>query len=180
MAGLKFDYSHYLVRLKRFLLTENLLHTEHRQAETREVINVVLAEDDLDDVLIFSLALNELNIPFKLEHADNGERLLALLKELLPDIIFLDVNMPCKDGINCLIEIRRNKAFDNVPVILLSGHTFSNYIDNAFTNGANYYLIKTNSVSQLAERLTAIFSIDWKKIMYYPPINEFVIGRVTG
>jgi DNA-binding response OmpR family regulator len=159
---------------------ETILHTEPITAETSQVINVVLAEDDPDDVLIFRLALNELNIAFKLDHAENGENLLALLKQLLPDIIFLDINLPYKDGLSCLIEIRKNSNFDNVPVVLISGHRFQKYINDGFMNGANYYLIKANDIGQLADYLRSIFSIDWKKVMYYPPMNQFVIGNIEG
>jgi DNA-binding response OmpR family regulator len=161
-------------------MIEDVLHTEPRNTETSQTINIVLAEDDIDDVFLFQLALNELKIAWKLNHADNGENLLALLKDLIPDIIFLDLNIPCKDGLSCLMEIRKNNAFDNVPVVLISGHTYSKYINDAFSNGANYYLIKANNLSRLVEYLKAIFSVDWKKVMYYPPINQFVIGNMEG
>jgi CheY-like chemotaxis protein len=157
-------------------LIENTLHTEHRNIESEEVINIILAEDDIDDVLIFKLALKELEAAVNLNHVDSGDKLMALLKQLLPDIIFLDINLPRKDGLTCVIEIRKNSAFDNVPVVLISGYTFSKYIEEGFAGGANYYLIKTSSVSLLAANLKRIFSIDWKKVMYYPPKNEFVIG----
>jgi DNA-binding response OmpR family regulator len=168
------------VKFKQFPLIDNLVITEPRKVETSEVINIVLAEDDIDDVFIFQLALNELKIDCKLNHALNGENLLALLKDLIPDIIFLDINIPCKDGLSCLREIRKNSTFDNVPVVLISGHNSSKYINDAFSNRANYYLIKANNLGRLVENLTAIFSIDWKKVMYYPPINQFVIGNMEG
>jgi CheY-like chemotaxis protein len=161
-------------------LIENTLHIESRKSETEEFINIVLAEDDIDDVLIFKLALKELETAVKLNHVDSADKLLALLNQLLPDIIFLDINLPRKDGLACVIEIRKNSAFDNVPVVLISGYTFSKYIEDGFAGGANYYLIKTSSVSHLAASLKRIFSIDWKKVMYYPPINEFVIGDTEG
>lgn len=166
-----------MVKLKKYPLIENPLHIIGRNAQTEEVINIVLAEDDADDVLIFKLALKELETAVKLNHVDNGDKLLALLKQLLPDIIFLDINLPRKDGLTCVIEIRKNSAFDNVPVVLISGHTFYKFIEDGFAGGANYYLVKTSSIGQLAASLKRIFSIDWKKIMYYPPINEFVIGN---
>jgi len=158
---------------------ENFSHSKLNSA-TRQILNIVLAEDDADDAFVFNLALNELNIAFELKHVDNGENLLALLKELLPDIIFLDINMPCKDGLSCLVEIRRNSTFDNVPVVLISGHTYSRYISDGFSNGANYYIIKANNLAQLVNYLKAIFFIDWKNFMYYPPKSQFIIGNIEG
>lgn len=146
-------------------------------AKGDQFINIILAEDDLDDVFVFKMALNELNITFRLNHADNGERLLILLKELLPDIIFLDLSMPGKDGISCLMEIRKNTQFDCVPVVLISGSSFKRHIDEAFTNRANFYVVKANSINEMVEYLKVIFSVDWKNTVYYPPINQFVIGN---
>jgi CheY-like chemotaxis protein len=161
-------------------LIQNLPHTAPKDVDTSQVFNILLAEDDVDDVLIFKMALSELNIAFELHHADNGrDLLLLLLNNLPPDIIFLDINIPYKDGLSCLKEIRQNSAFDNVPVILISGHKYSKYIDDAFTNRANYYLLKANDISQLVKQLKALFSIDWKKVMYYPPISQFVIGNMA-
>lgn len=138
--------------------------------------NVVLAEDDVDDVLIFKLALNKLPFAIELRHAEDGNKLFILLKELVPDIIFLDIHMPYKNGIACIIEIRKNQELDHVPVIMYTSLKNMNYIDESFSNGANFYLIKANSIHELAERLKRIFSVDWKTYMYYPPKTEFVIG----
>lgn len=168
-----------LVKHKKYPLIENT-QIKGRNVEADNIINIVLAEDDVDDVLIFKLALKELETAVKLNHVDSGDKLLALLKQLLPDIIFLDIDLPRKDGLACVIEIRRNGAFDNVPVVLISGHTFYRFIEDGFASGANYYLVKTSSVGQLAASLKSIFSIDWKKMMYYPPITEFVIGNSEG
>jgi CheY-like chemotaxis protein len=156
---------------------ESPLHTAYRNTKAENGINIVLAEDDLDDVLIFRLALEEMAIAYKLNHIDSGDKLLTLSEQALPDIIFLDINIPCQDGLRCVVEIRKNSAFDNVPVVLMSGHTSPRYIEEGFTNGANFYLLKASSVRQLAESLKRIFAIDWKKVMYYPPLSEFVLSN---
>jgi CheY-like chemotaxis protein len=154
---------HYLVRLKKIKLIETILHTEKVKVEPCNITNVVLADNHDEDVLIFQLAIEELNIPISLIHVSDGDRLLALLRQPLPDIMFIDVEMPCKDGVACILEIRKNKAFDNVPIILITGHPHRKYIEQAFSYGANYYLIKANTVEDLCESLKRIFSIDWKK-----------------
>src|SRR3546814_8459355 len=68
--------------------------------------DILLAEEDPDDVEIFEMALEELKPPYPISHAGNGEELLIRLKEKLPYILFLDIGMPCKDGIACIEEIR--------------------------------------------------------------------------
>jgi len=142
-----------------------------------EVKNVVLAEDDLDDVLIFQLAVDELPIKVELRHAEDGDKLFILLRQLIPDIIFLDINMPCKDGVACIVEIRKNQKLNNVPVIMYTSFKSMKYIDECYANGANFYVIKAGSIQDLAEKLKKLFSIDWKNYMYYPPKSEFVMGN---
>lgn len=142
--------------------------------------NILLAEDDQDDVIVFELAIKEVNneyeIPMYLRHAKDGELLFVLLKEQLPDILFLDINIPCKDGISCIREIRKNKEYDNLPVIMYTSHKHDIKIEEAFREGANYYIVKSNTVSELAKKLKKVCSIDWRSITHYPPREQFVIS----
>lgn len=137
--------------------------------------NVLLADDDHDDVLIFELALNKVPILVKLRHAKDGEMLFELLRQQIPDIIFLDIKMPCKDGVACIVEIRSNSAYNNIPVIMYTSMKHVKYIDDTYSNGANFYLLKGSSIHELAEKLKKIFSIDWKNVIYYPPKSEFML-----
>ncbi len=139
--------------------------------------DVVLAEDDKDDVLIFELAVERARILINLRHAVDGDKLFLLLKEAIPDIIFLDVNMPCKDGVTCIAEIRQNPEFNHVPVIMYTSYNHSQKVEASYKNGANFYLLKTESIAELAENLKRIFTVEWKRYMYYPPINQFIVGN---
>jgi CheY-like chemotaxis protein len=139
--------------------------------------DVVLAEDDKDDVLIFELAIEKARILINLRHAIDGDKLFLLLKEAIPDIIFLDINMPCKDGVTCISEIRQNPEYNHVPVIMYTSYNHSQKVEAAYKNGANFYLLKTESIVDLAENLKRIFTVEWKRYMYYPPINQFIVGN---
>lgn len=139
--------------------------------------DVVLAEDDKDDVLIFELAVERARILINLRHAVDGDELFLLLKEAIPDIIFLDINIPCKDGVTCIAEIRQNPEFNHVPVIMYTSYNHSQKIEASYKNGANFYLLKTESIAELAENLKRIFTVEWKRYMYYPPINQFIVGN---
>lgn len=154
--------------LKRISIMDNLpINTN---------LDVLLAEDDIDDVLIFDLAVKQIKISIQLRHAKDGEELFKLLKEAIPDLIFLDIHMPCKDGFTCILEIRQNPDYNNVPVIMYTSYYHLKEIENTYKSGANFFLIKTASISELAENLKRIFSVDWKRYMYYPPIKEYVLG----
>ena len=142
---------------------------------TPAMTNVLLAEDDHDDVLIFELALEKLPISVELRNAEDGEKLLELLKEMIPDILFLDINLPCKDGIACILEIRRNSDYNNLPIIMYTSFKSKKHIEECYKNGANFYIVKGTTINELAEKLQRIFSINWKNYMYYPPITEFLL-----
>jgi CheY-like chemotaxis protein len=76
-------------------------------------IKILYADDDDDDGFLFRQALDEVNPFTKLKLVTDGEKLmkyLASADEEHPDIIFLDINMPCKNGKQCLKEIRSNKT----------------------------------------------------------------------
>lgn len=124
---------------------------------------ILVAEDDDDDYLIFSIAIKETSPTYVLKHAENGEILLKLLSNELPDILFLDLLMPCSDGKQCLREIRANKKYDNLPIIAYSSLNDFENIEYCYREGPNLYIIKPNSIADLKSALERILSIDWKR-----------------
>lgn len=142
---------------------------------SEETTHVMLGEDDDDDYYVFSLAIAE--IPFKvlLTRAENGEKLLKLLDEKTPDILLLDLMMPCKDGHECLKEIRLNKKYDKLPIIIYSSLSDLKNIEVCYRNGANLYAIKPTSYEDLKSILERVLSIDWKKVLYFPSLAQFVL-----
>ena len=143
---------------------------------SEEVTNVLVAEDDDDDYLIFCLAVDETEIATIVTRAENGEVLMSTLKEKIPDILFLDIHMPCKDGKECLLEIRSNKRYDHLPIIIYSSFKDIDTIEYCFRKGSNLYAIKPVEVKSLTKMLKAILLIDWKNTLYYPPKSEFIVG----
>lgn len=138
--------------------------------------NVLVAEDDDDDYLIFSIAIAETSFTVVLKRAENGEILLKLLNEDIPDILFLDLLMPCQDGKQCLKEIRANKKYDSLPIIVYSSLNDLENTEYCYREGSNLYVIKPNSIGDLKDILERILSIDWKKTMYFPQKSQFVIN----
>ncbi len=138
--------------------------------------DIMLAEDDLDDVYIFRSALNELGFQYTLRHAENGEKLFILLKNKIPYILFLDIEMPCKDGMACIREIRQNREFDNMPVVMYTSFFTEKYIEQAYRTGANLFLAKSQSFSELVGKLKKIFALNWKEYLHFPTQDSFVIN----
>jgi DNA-binding response OmpR family regulator len=140
-----------------------------------DVKNVLIAEDDNDDYLIFSIAIEELSYTVLLSRATDGRVLLKLLEEKLPDILFLDILMPAIEGRECLREIRANKKYDTLPIIMYTSLDDLKNIEFCYREGSNLYTIKPNTIGELKHVLERILSIDWKKTLYFPTRSEFVL-----
>ncbi len=88
--------------------------------------------------------------------------------------MFLDLNMPCKSGTECLKEIREHKNFKHIPVIIYSTSGLKEDIDSIYNNGANGYVRKSRSYKGIQSVLQKLFNINWdeytprtKKIVFY-------------
>jgi CheY-like chemotaxis protein len=139
--------------------------------------HVVLADDDADDRLLFMEALNDLSVEAQVSIARNGEHLMTMLRDFvaLPDLLFLDLNMPYKTGLECLTEIRSDSRLHQMPVVVLSTSTQSITIEQVYDQGANLYIMKPNSFDALHKLLGRVFSIDWKNSAQQPRREEFVL-----
>ncbi|MDP4211629.1 MAG: response regulator [Bacteroidota bacterium] len=115
------------------------------------VRRILLADDDEDDCLLFKEALEELSISASLTIVHNGEQLIQWLieNEQIPDVLFLDLNMPRKNGFACLSEIKQIAKLKDLPVIILSTSFDQNTINLLHKNGARHYFKKPNEFSQL-------------------------------
>lgn len=144
-------------------------------AELNTLKEIMLAEDDVDDVMLFTEAIKQIDSSLLLRHAENGNMVFVLLNEKLPDILFLDIYMPYKDGVSCLMEIRKNRAYDSLPIIMYTGIERDITIEDCYANGANLYVTKTAHFTELVDKLKRILSLDWKKGLLYPARDHFVI-----
>ena len=112
--------------------------------KTRENIRILLTDDDEDDREFFGQAIADLDLNYPVEFCKNGVELLDRLYDKstdIPDIIFLDLNMPKLSGIETLKKIREDERFKNIPVIAIySTSTAIDSIKGTFGLGANVYL----------------------------------------
>jgi len=140
------------------------------------VQNVLLAEDDDDDYELFLEVIKDLSLKVLLTRAENGDVLMRILHEKVPDMLFLDIMMPCKNGKDCLLEIRTHKKFDNLPIIVYTSLRDFETIEFCYRRGTNLFVQKPYSYSELVEVIEQIFSINWKEMRYYPRFSNFVLN----
>ena len=106
--------------------------------------HILLADDDRDDQLLFKESLEELSLSTQIETVQNGEQLMQLLndeKEQLPDILFLDLNMPRKNGFICLSEIKRTERLKRVPVIIFTTSYEPEIVNLLYKKGHNIIFV---------------------------------------
>lgn len=123
--------------------------------------NIIFCEDDEDDRLFFKEITQELNSSIKVEFISDGFRLLQLLKHFVPDILFLDLEMPFKNGLECLVEIRANANLESLPIVIFSSTTRQANIQTSYEMGANLFLIKTPIYSEYSSSVKAVLNLDW-------------------
>jgi CheY-like chemotaxis protein len=121
-----------------------------------EPFHILLAEDDEGDRLIFKEALEELEIRPIVSTVNSGVELMEYLttKNLpLPHLIFLDLNMPRKSGLECLKEIRSHETLKDISIAIYSTSDREKDIEEAFLNRANVYIKKPNNYNVLKQLL---------------------------
>jgi CheY-like chemotaxis protein len=143
-------------------------------------INILLADDDEDDCTVFTDALAEILPATNLVCVANGVQLMDRLRgnphsAALPDILFLDLNMPLKNGFDCLFEIKSNHALKRLPVVIFSTSAQREAVDTAFQGGASLYLKKPDSFLKLKEALKKILVINWQDRPAQPAREHFLI-----
>ncbi|WP_337042186.1 response regulator [Emticicia sp. 17c] len=128
-------------------------------------LNVVLAEDDAEYQQIFQDALDEVNIPTSLTIVSDGQELMDKLKaENSPkyNIVVLDMNMPKKDGIECLQEIRQDEKLNSSYSVVLTGYHNKTLVEKAYKAGANLFLTKPDSYHEYIEIVRKILTSEWQ------------------
>jgi CheY-like chemotaxis protein len=123
--------------------------------------SILLAEDNLEHCFFFKRALKEVAPGTIFFEVHDGDELLSLLEKFLPDLLFVDLHMPCKDGIQCIKEIREDKAYDSLPIVVFTVSSRDHTIQTSYGFGANLYIIKPDEYAQLMAVLKTILLMNW-------------------
>lgn len=124
-----------------------------------------IVDDDIDDQELFIEAVNEVDKSIRCLSVSNCEEALHLLKNRkidMPDMIFLDLNMPRLNGKQCLAELKKESHLANIPVIIYSTSCEKRDIEETARLGAAHFLTKPSKFADLCKAISVIASMDWR------------------
>ncbi|MBC5863465.1 response regulator [Flavobacterium turcicum] len=130
-----------------------------------DFINICLADDDEDDRLFFTDAFEELKMKTNVMTFNDGVELMDYLNHgdsILPNVLFLDLNMPKKNGVECLLEIKQNEKLSDIAIAIYSTSSSEEHIEETFVNGANIYIKKPSDFEDLKKILSEVVTINWQ------------------
>ncbi|WP_336719316.1 response regulator [Paraflavisolibacter sp. H34] len=122
---------------------------------------LILADDDPDHALLFSRILQKVTPCKTLAVAKDGDELFQLLSKQLPEILFLDLNMPCKSGLECLEQIRTTPAYQDLKVVVYSSSAHMTDIQRCLTSRADLYMVKPFASEHLKNALETVLEKTW-------------------
>ncbi len=114
-------------------------------------LTFLLVDDDQDDVLQFQETLESISDNVGLQIAVNGQQALTMLRaaDHVPDIIFLDLNMPIMDGKQCLAELKNDPRLRDIPVIMYTTSSYAKDIEVTIQMGALCFITKPSNLKEL-------------------------------
>ncbi len=141
--------------------------------------NIFLADDDADDRMFFEDALKKVAISTQLTVSNDGLELMNNLETIMepppPDVIFLDLNMPRKNGFQCLEEIKNIHKLKDIPIVIFSTTTNEDAVNKTYQHGANHYICKPHSFELLVKAIETVLKLEmWQKPQ--PPKEKFVLA----
>ena len=137
-------------------------------------LTIFYTDDDEDDISIFTDAVESLPKKIELKTYNGGEKLLNAIYNPppTPHVVFLDLNMPGKNGFDVLTELRKSDEKKDIPIIIFSTSNEPGIIEKCRTLGANYFITKPVLMKDIIKSIEHALEIDWKK--FTPDSKNFV------
>lgn len=133
------------------------------QEECAKKAFVMLIDDNEEDTFLFKHAAKKARTDIDVStHLDSAQLLAKLQSEAegeaapLPDVLFIDINMPSMDGITFLKSLKSHSALRGIPAIMFSTSAYKKDIDTCYAEGAAGYLVKPSGNKALVEKLEQV------------------------
>ncbi|WP_034386416.1 response regulator [Deinococcus sp. YIM 77859] len=151
------------------------MHASDPSLTARPPIEILLVEDSEPDVLLTQEAFADARVPNRLHVVRDGVEALRFLhregeyaQAPRPDVILLDINMPRKNGLEVLAEIKGNPALATIPVVMLTTSQSEDDVRGSYTRHANGYVVKPVGFENFLSAIRA-FEDFWMTFVRFPP-----------
>ena len=138
------------------------------------MLKVLLVDDDHEEYELINSAFEKLKIPANVMQIENCTDVAGTIKRHKPDIVFMDINMPLINGIECLKSVRADQHFQHLPIIIYSTSSNLKDIHESFRHKANLYVVKPDNLRKLTASLEKVLSFDWN-LKPDLPLEKFLI-----
>ena len=124
--------------------------------------SVLLVEDDIDDQMAFTQCIDKIQNASVFAVASNGQEALDKLENAiaLPDIIFMDINMPCMNGLECLSALLKNPRTKHISIVMLSTDTTQESLTQII--GAKAFIKKPDDWQTLQVKIEQMVNMDFE------------------
>ncbi len=141
-------------------------------------LRILLADDDLDDCSLFKEVLDGIGTSINFSTVSDGVQLIQMLekKKRLPHILFLDLNMPRKNGFDCLEDLRRDERFKSIAVIIFSTSFNPDIVNMLYQKGAHFYIQKPSKFSELKKAIQKALALTLELQFIRPSKEKFVVN----
>jgi two-component system, chemotaxis family, response regulator Rcp1 len=136
--------------------------------------NILLVDDDAGDRMLIQNILKGCNSKTIVDYVEDGEEALAFLKRQgihanasRPHLVLLDLNLPKKDGLEVLAEIRADSELSGLPVVILSTSSAPSDIRNSYMLHANAFITKPGDLNQLRDAIQRLYAF-WFGVAWLP------------
>jgi CheY-like chemotaxis protein len=128
---------------------------------------IMLIDDDPDDQLFFRDAIQAIRPGLNCELASTCQEAFRQLETPPPpDFIFMDLNMPVMNGFDCLVYLKNQKNYKDIPIVIFTTSKNPNDIDRTKKLGARWFMTKPDDFKVLCKKLNQIIQMDFKEGIY--------------
>lgn len=143
--------------------------------DSRTRIHVLLAEDSQDDVELILYSFEKIKLAIDISVVSDGEAALRFLRgegeyadQRAPDLLLLDINMPRKNGLEVLEEIRADPRLKRLPVVVLTSSAAEADVLKSYELAVNCYIRKPITLAEFAKVVASIEHF-WFSVVTLPP-----------
>lgn len=129
-------------------------------------MKVLIIEDNEADLLLLQEALESAGI-HRIECLHDGEHAIETIRVFRPSLIFLDLNLPKKDGFDILTSIKQDETLRKIPFIIYSSSSSKEDVERAYAQYANCYITKPFGLDQV-EKVIASIANFWFETVQLP------------